>query len=122
VATTIPVLRSATCIGAREHRLEWKPPTYQWLLHLLQKPIYAGAYVYGRRAGQISLRDGRKRIVYTRVRDPSQWTVLIREHHEGYISWETFEHNQHVLTRNANILGERVQGPSTAARRFWPAC
>jgi DNA invertase Pin-like site-specific DNA recombinase len=24
--------------------------------------------------------------------------ALIREHHEGYISWEAFEHNQHVIT------------------------
>lgn len=96
--------------GARAHQLEWKPPTYQWLLHLLQKPIYAGAYVYGRRTGQITLRAGRKRIVYTRVRDPSQWTVLIRDHHEGYISWDIFEHNQHMITHNANMLGDRVQG------------
>jgi excisionase family DNA binding protein len=96
--------------GARTHQLEWKPPTYQWLLHLLQKPIYSGAYVYGHRTGQITLRGGRKRIAYTRVRDPSQWAVLLREHHEGYISWETFEHNQRMITHNANMLGERVQG------------
>jgi excisionase family DNA binding protein len=96
--------------GARTHQLEWKPPRYQWLLHLLQKPIYAGAYVYGHRTGQITLRDGRKRIAYTRVRDPSQWAVLIRDHHEGYISWDTFKHNQHMITHNANMLGQRVQG------------
>jgi DNA invertase Pin-like site-specific DNA recombinase len=96
--------------GARVHQLEWKPPTYQWLLHLLQKPIYAGAYVYGRRTGRVTLRDGRKRIVYTRVRDPNQWAVLIRDHHEDYISWDTFDHNQHMITHNANMLGERVQG------------
>jgi excisionase family DNA binding protein len=96
--------------GAQTHQFEWKPPTYQWLLNLLQKPIYAGAYVYGRKTGKVTLRDGRKRIVYARVRDPSQWTVLIRDHHDSYIPWDAFEHNQHMITHNANMLGDRVQG------------
>jgi DNA invertase Pin-like site-specific DNA recombinase len=96
--------------GGQAHRLDWKPPTYAWLLRLLQKPIYAGAYVYGHRTGQITLRDGRKRIAYVRVKDPSQWMVLIRDRHEGYISWEAFEANQRMITHNANMLGDRVQG------------
>jgi hypothetical protein len=28
------------------------------------------------------------------------WPVVIKDHHEGYISWETYVHNQHVVTNN----------------------
>lgn len=96
--------------GAQGRCLEWKPPTYHMLLSLLQNPIYAGAYVFGRRASQITLHEGRKRIVETVQRDSGQWGVLIRDHHESYISWEAFEHNQRLIAHNANMLGEQVQG------------
>jgi hypothetical protein len=29
-----------------------------------------------------------------RSRPPEEWHVLIRDHHEGYISWEEYERNQ----------------------------
>jgi hypothetical protein len=54
----------------------------------LRNPIYAGAYFYGRSVSQTTLREGRKRIVRTGKNNRDQWRVLIRDHHEGYISWE----------------------------------
>src|SRR4029450_4937723 len=35
-----------------------------------------------------------------------QWWALIRDTHEGYISWKQFEEIQHMITTNAH-LGDR---------------
>ena len=35
-------------------------------------------------------------------RDWRSWEVLIRDHHEGYISWAEFERNQQLIADNAN--------------------
>jgi hypothetical protein len=48
-------------------------------------------------------------------------TLLVDEH-GAYDPRLTNDRLLHVITHNANMLGERVQGSSTAARRFWPAC
>lgn len=107
--------QEAVCVpyadyGAQERRVRWKLPVYNTLLHMLQNPVYAGAYAFGRKTSRVVLQDGRKRIVRTRQRDPQQWRVLIRDHHEGYISWEEFEHNQRRIAHNANMVGEPIQG------------
>ena len=39
-----------------------------------------------------------------------EWEVLIRDHHEGYISWEDYENNQRTINGNANMKGEMVPG------------
>src|SRR5437764_1407220 len=36
--------------------------------------------------------------------------VLIRDHHEAYISWEGYENNQRTINGNANMKGEMVPG------------
>jgi excisionase family DNA binding protein len=43
-------------------------------------------------------------------RTQDAWEVLIREHHEGYISWEEYERNQRIISGNANMKGEMVPG------------
>jgi excisionase family DNA binding protein len=90
--------------------LEWKPAVYDRMHKVLTNPVYAGAYTFGRSVSQVKLEEGRKRIIRKDQRDPEQWQVLIHDHHEGYISWETFKHNQHLIAQNANMLGEQVQG------------
>jgi hypothetical protein len=32
-----------------------------------------------------------------------KWTVLIHDHHPGYISWETYERNQQMIADNAHM-------------------
>ncbi|MER9235363.1 recombinase family protein [Mesorhizobium sp. M0622] len=49
------------------------------------------------------MEDGRKRVVRDSIRrNWKDWEVLIRDHHEAYISWEEFERNQHLIANNAN--------------------
>jgi len=43
-------------------------------------------------------------------REREDWQVLIVEHHEGYIEWDTYEHNQRVIADNTNMRGGMVRG------------
>ena len=44
------------------------------------------------------------------ARQRDEWEVLIRDHHEGYISWEEYERNQKTIAGNANMKGAMVPG------------
>jgi DNA invertase Pin-like site-specific DNA recombinase/transposase-like protein len=80
--------------------IEWVTPTYTKIHQVLTSPVYAGAYVYGKsRHERFVDTDGKFR---TRVRrlPRSEWGVLLREHHEGFIDWNTFEANQMRLGSN----------------------
>ncbi|KRQ17462.1 helix-turn-helix domain-containing protein [Bradyrhizobium manausense] len=43
-------------------------------------------------------------------RPQKDWEILIRDHHEGYISWQDYENNQLTINGNANMKGEMVPG------------
>ena len=82
--------------------IEWRAPVYRALHHTLTNPVYAGAYAFGRRSARVKIENGRKRIIRTLHRSWNDWEVLIKEHHEGYITWAEFERNQRVINDNAN--------------------
>jgi DNA invertase Pin-like site-specific DNA recombinase len=80
--------------------VRWVTPTYTKIHEVLTNPFYAGVYVYGRTQQTCYVDDGgrlRKRI---KLRPRSQWPVFIRDHHRGFIDWETFEANQSRLAQN----------------------
>ena len=96
------ILLPAVCYGTEGRGLEWKPPVYNTIHHILTNPIYAGAYAYGRSISKTRIENGRKRVTRgVRVERP-EWDILIRDHHEGYIGWDAFERNQRLISDNAN--------------------
>lgn len=95
-------------------RVQWKLPIYNSLLHMLTNPVYAGAYAFGRTESRSRIDGGRKRIVRSRRRPREEWQILIVQHHEGYIDWATYEHNQRVIADNTNMRGSMARG---SARR-----
>lgn len=80
--------------------IRWVTATYTKIHQVLTNPFYAGVYVYGK-TFQERYVDGkgqvRKRV---RKRAPEEWPIFILEHHEGYITWETFKTNQQRLAQN----------------------
>ncbi|MBM3748463.1 MAG: serine recombinase [Acidobacteria bacterium] len=86
-------------------RLEWKLPSYPTLHAVISNPAYAGAYAYGKTEARIRVEHGRahKTIGHHKPRD--QWTAFIKDHHEGYISWERYERNQSILAENNFMRG-----------------
>jgi len=83
-----------------DRSVQWRAPVYSSVHRLLTNPIYAGAYVYGRTGSSTRIEEGRKRIRRGVPRQAHEWDVLLKGHHEGYISWETFEQHQRMITHN----------------------
>ena len=88
-------------IGPAPHELVWREATSTRVSNVLHNPVYAGAYVYGRRMANSRGRgtDGRPASVKVPV---GQWKVCIQSAHPGYISWEEFMANQQRLEDNRN--------------------
>lgn len=84
--------------GLREIR--WVSPTYTTIHEILISPVYAGAYTYGKtRQERYVDETGRFRKRLRRL-PQSEWAVLIPQHHEGFIDWNTYEMNQARLKQN----------------------
>jgi DNA invertase Pin-like site-specific DNA recombinase len=92
------------------NRLEWKLPSVNVLGNLLKNPIYAGAYAYGKTKRIVEIREGRKHIKKGILLPQSQWRVLIRDHHEAYISWDEYQTNLAIIAQNANRKRPVVTG------------
>src|SRR5258708_16607015 len=43
-------------------------------------------------------------------RPQTEWDVLLKDRHEGYIAWSEFERNQRVIADNATGKGPSVRG------------
>jgi DNA invertase Pin-like site-specific DNA recombinase len=95
----LPVVRP----GPRGASIVWQMPAYHNVLLPLRNPTYAGAYVFGRTEHRTRIADGRA-VRTTGHRKPrEQWSVLLRDHHPGYITWDEYERNQVVLSENAHM-------------------
>jgi excisionase family DNA binding protein len=100
--------------GAWAGQLRWGRLTHSRAAGILRNPVYAGAYVFGRRRSrQVVSPDGQVRSSVTELpRD--QWEVLIRGHHPGYISWEDYLANEARLAANRTNTGARPPREGTA--------
>ncbi len=98
-------------IGVRDHRgpdkktLQWRSPNQATICGILHHPIYAGAYVYGRRESNprkiVPGRPGTGR----RWASVDDWDVLIHDKLPAYITWEQWEKNQQILRENSARYG-----------------
>jgi DNA invertase Pin-like site-specific DNA recombinase len=91
--------------GAEGRCIVWKLPLYNTVHNILTNPVYAGAYAFGRTTSKVIIEDGRKRVRRGLHRPQSEWDVLIKDQHEGYITWDEFERNQRVIADNATGKG-----------------
>jgi DNA invertase Pin-like site-specific DNA recombinase len=87
--------------GGRE--LIWKLPVYNTIWHMLRNPMYAGGYAFGKTEARTKVVGGRARKTIGHSKPVENWTVLIRDHHSGYITWEQYERNQALLADNAHM-------------------
>ena len=84
-----------------KRQVVWQLPTQSFVSNVLRNPFYAGAYYYGRRQTEVVFEEGKLKKRTGRVRSPQECRVFIHDHHEGYISWQTYEENQRMIRRNA---------------------
>jgi hypothetical protein len=100
--------------GVWAGQLRWGRLTHARAAGILRNPVYAGAYVFGRRRShQVVSADGQVRSSVTELpRD--QWAVLIPGHHSGYITWEDYLANEAKLAANRTNAGARPPREGTA--------
>ena len=95
--------------GSHAGELYWNSLCHDQVLKVLHNPAYAGAYVYGRARHTTDL-DGHH---HTLAKPPGEWTVLIHDHHPGYLTWPQYQANQQILAANAAAHGHnRDAGPA----------
>ena len=91
--------------------IRWVPPSYHAIHGVLVNSVYAGAYVYGKSRSEryVDEQTGelRKRV---RRLPRSEWSVLIPEHHEGFIDWETYEANLERIATNTRPRAHQPGG------------
>src|SRR5919197_3750934 len=73
--------------GDNKGELIWRRPNRNTLSNLLHHPIYAGAYVYGRRPTAPQRRQAGRPATGRRVAQPEACQVLLHARHPAYISW-----------------------------------
>jgi DNA invertase Pin-like site-specific DNA recombinase len=87
--------------GLQKGELSWRKPSRNTLTNILHHPIYAGAYVYGRRPIDSRKQKAGRPSTGRTVAKQSDWAVLIKDKIPAYISWEQYERNQRQLTANS---------------------
>jgi DNA invertase Pin-like site-specific DNA recombinase len=85
----------------------WGRLTYARAVGLLHNPVYAGAYVFGRHRTRQQVDAGGGVHARTRVVARGQWHVLIRDHHEGYITWDDYLAIEAKMAANQTSGGAR---------------
>jgi hypothetical protein len=92
----------------------WVEPTYHAVHNVLTHPAYAGAYVFGKTRQQRYVgADGQLR-VRRRKLPQGDWEVLIKDHHRGFLNWDTYQANQVRIGSNIRPMAHQ---PGTGAVR-----
>src|SRR5271166_4200777 len=93
--------------GAWAGQLRWGTLTCARVLGVLKNPCYAGAYVHGRYTSRRTVDPGGT--VHTTIteRPRAEWLVLIKDHHEGYITWADYLASEAKLAANRTNAGAR---------------
>ena len=89
--------------GLWKGKVVWKELDSALCLSILHNPRYCGAFCYGRTHSRL-LPDGNRK---SEKLDRHRWYSLIKDSHEGYISWEEYEENQRLLRQNAQMSGAK---------------
>ena len=101
--------------GVWNGQLRWGRLCHGRVLSILRNPAYAGAYVFGRYRGCKSFSpEGQVRSKVAAM-PMTDWKVLLKDKHPGYISWEDFLANQQLLAENqtndtAGVAGAAREG------------
>lgn len=93
--------------GPKSSRVIWGDLTHSQALRILHNPRYAGAFAYGRARS----RRGPDGQVRYQKQPRENWTSLIRDAHDGYISWEEYERNQQTLAANIQAYSSNRRTP-----------
>jgi DNA invertase Pin-like site-specific DNA recombinase len=99
--------------GAWNGKLVWGRLTHTRVLCMLKNPSYAGVYVFGRYQYHQTISTTGEIQKKMRAVAMPDWRVQLKQHHEGYISWEEFLENRQRLEKNrTNGEETMLSGPA----------
>lgn len=90
------------CNGPKCPPLQWRATNCAAVYAILTNPIYAGAYVYGRRPVDIQRKQSGKSRSGQATVPTERWEVLLRDHLPAYITWEQYLANRERLHQNVS--------------------
>jgi DNA invertase Pin-like site-specific DNA recombinase len=100
-------------LGPTKGDLRWVRPNRVTLSNILRNPIYAGAYVYGRRPTDPKKKKPGRPSTGKTVAKFGEWEVLLKDRLPSYITWDQFEKNKRQLEVNTvQGTGAPRNGPS----------
>ena len=82
--------------------LVWQLPTLSFVKDVLGNPLYAGAYVYGRRPIKVIVKDGQAIKRQRSAQAAENASVFITDHHEGYIDWHAYQRHRDTMRGNGS--------------------
>ena len=100
--------------AGRTAERSWGRLSYSRVVTLLHNPVYAGAYAFGRTRTRQQVDAGGGVRSRTRSLPRDQWQVLIRDHHQGYLSWRDYLAIQAKMAANQTSAGARPAREGTA--------
>ena len=83
-----------------KYQVVFQLPTASVIRAVLENPFYAGAYVWGRRPMRAVWENGVVKKRQSAELPLDQVQVFLKEHHEGYVSWATYEENLSTIAKN----------------------
>ena len=89
---------------------EWIVPTYHQIHSVLESPVYAGAYAFGKTRRERYVDEHGNTRQRMRRLPQAEWGVLIWEHHPGYIDKATFEANRARIAANTRPRAHQAGG------------
>jgi DNA invertase Pin-like site-specific DNA recombinase len=90
--------------------IEWTTPTYHQIHSVLESPVYAGAYAFGKTRRERYLDEHGQTRQRMRRLPQAEWEVLIWDHHHGYIDKATYDRNRERIARNTRPRAHQTGG------------
>lgn len=89
---------------------QWTVPTYHQVHSVLESPVYAGAYAFGKTRRERYIDEHGQTRQRMRRLPQAEWGVLIWEHHPGYIDKLTFDANRERIAANTRPRAHEAGG------------
>lgn len=95
--------------GPQANQLLWKEASESAVTEMLNNPAYAGAFAYGRRQRDATLRKEGRPATGNRRKPMAAWLHLQQDAYPAYISWEQYLANQERIRQNGLHFVEQRQ-------------
>jgi len=86
--------------GPQANQLLWKVASESAVTEMLVNPAYAGAFAYGRRQNDPTLRKSGQPASGNRRKSMTDWLYLQQDAYPAYITWEQYLTNQERIRQN----------------------